>query len=702
MTVAAPASPLLDAARAWYDAGFCVIPSHEDGGKRPFGQWKKYQHERPTWEQLSIWLTSGRYTGIGLIMGKVSGNAEMLEIEGPSDLIAGRVNQLFETARALDIQGDLGLVELVERVYQGCSEVSAGGGLHMFLRITDGPVPGNTKIAMDGDKVVTETRGEGGFVIVWPTPARTGHKPNEAYLLLPNAHPSRAAEVTAAEHQWLHAIFSDAFGGLPEQPASPPAKKPSAPVTTGDLSPFDDYRQRVTWRDILEPAGWTWHSKDADHDYWVRPGKNPRDGHSASTIEDGPLYLFSTSVAGLPVGEGLSKGQVYAHLHHNGDLSAATRQLRNDGYGDPTPPTPTPLAEFILPNPQTDYDPANTYSDLTWVLTGERRQPPPPTWLTTVKGDRLFYTGRVNGLFGDPETAKSWIAMCAITEALHENERCAYLDVDHNGADEIASRLLALGAPAAAIANPDIFRVYEPEDRATLLTFVIDMHQWNPAITVVDSLGEIIPMLGLNSSDNDDLTHAIRAVLKPLAHRVGSCVITIDHLPKSTEARQSGYAIGGIAKKRAVDGAYYSCDTITPAAPDQIGKVRLTVEKDRHGPVRPAAVGQIAGDFILDSTGPGSTWKISTPEAGADGREKPTGAMEQISRYLEQQPYQRSESKNAIITALTEQGPFKKNTLTRALETLADDGLIHVAPKQRRTDKQEVTLVQHYRELDSA
>lgn len=47
-----PASPLLDAARAWHDAGFCVIPSHEDGGKRPFGQWKKYQTERPDWATL--------------------------------------------------------------------------------------------------------------------------------------------------------------------------------------------------------------------------------------------------------------------------------------------------------------------------------------------------------------------------------------------------------------------------------------------------------------------------------------------------------------------------------------------------------------------------------------------------------------------------------------------------------------------------
>ena len=336
-----PAGPLLDAARAWHGAGFCVIPSHEDGGKRPFGQWKKYQSERPDWPTLEGWLKSGRYTGIGLIMGRASGNAEMLEIEGPGNLIVERVQQLFDTAHALDLDGSLGLVNLMERIYHGCAETSAGGGLHIFVKVSDGPVPGNTKLAGTPDKVVAETRGEGGFVIVWPTPARNGHDPDAAYLLLPNAHPDNAATVTAAELEYIHAVFTDSFGGWQEPikhaaPSSPPAKTPASGV-----SPFDDYRQRVTWRDILEPAGWTWHSRDADHDYWTRPGKDKRDGHSASTIEDGPLYLFSSSVTGMPIEQGLSKGQVYAHLHHDGDLSAATRQLRADGYGDVLPQLPS-------------------------------------------------------------------------------------------------------------------------------------------------------------------------------------------------------------------------------------------------------------------------------------------------------------------------------------------------------------------------
>jgi hypothetical protein len=229
----------------------------------------------------------------------------------------------------------------MERIYHGCAETSAGGGLHIFVKVNDGPVPGNTKLAGTPDKVIAETRGEGGFVIVWPTPARNGHDPEAAYLLLPNAHPDNAATITANELEWVHAVFTDAFGGWrepnkPVQKTGTDVLKIGTAPPSGDLTPFDDYRQRVTWRDILEPAGWTWHSKDNDHDYWTRPGKNPRDGHSASTIEDGPFYLFSSSVTGIPIEQGLSKAQVYAHLHHDGDLANATRQLRAEGYGDPT------------------------------------------------------------------------------------------------------------------------------------------------------------------------------------------------------------------------------------------------------------------------------------------------------------------------------------------------------------------------------
>ena len=361
MTMADPANPLLDAAHAWHTAGFCVIPSHEDGSKRPFRQWKEYQTTRPDWPTLERWLLTGRYTGIGLIMGQASGNAEMIEIEGPD--LHVRLGTLYDYAKTLDDKDDLGATDLVSRTYNGCSELSGGNGLHIFVKVTDGPVPGNQKLASTDNKVITETRGEGGFVIVWPTPARHGHDDGAVYMLLPDTSPDNTAQVTSEELDLLHFVFGQAFGGLNDTTTAPTPRHTTAPTprhtttpqpTMTGLSPLDDYRQRTTWRDILEPAGWTHHSEDNEHDYWTRPGKPTGEGHSASTIEDGPFYLFSTSVPNIPHQVGLSKGDIYAHLHHQGDLSTATTALRDKGYGD-------------THNTLTNWNPAAAISDTFWT-----------------------------------------------------------------------------------------------------------------------------------------------------------------------------------------------------------------------------------------------------------------------------------------------------------------------------------------------
>ena len=326
-----PASPLLDAARAWHDAGFCVIPSHEDGGKRPFGQWKKYQTERPDWATLEGWLNSGRYTGIGLIMGKASGNAEMLEIEGPAGDLAGRLDDVVNQARKYD---EIGASELLSTVLMGFTEISAGGGLHTIIRITDGPAHPNTKLAHDGNKVIAETRGEGGFVIVWPTAARTGHEPGAAYVL-ERGGPHSVAQVTSEDRDLLHEIFTHALDKTgPPVIDLKPAAAPQPAASSSGLSPLDDYAQKVTWDEILQTAGWTYSHTDGKREHWTRPGKNKADGASGNIL-DGCLYVHSTSVTDFPINKGLSKGQAYAWLHHGGDLSNATRALRAAGYGDP-------------------------------------------------------------------------------------------------------------------------------------------------------------------------------------------------------------------------------------------------------------------------------------------------------------------------------------------------------------------------------
>ena len=110
------------------------------------------------------------------------------------------------------------------------------------------------------------------------------------------------------------------------------ANTPRGPISRGDDTPLNRLEEDLTWEQILEPAGWRLHHSDRDGTrHWTRPGKEVRDGESATTGHEPDrdrMYCFSDA-AGLPVGECMTKGFVWAQLNHGGDLSAAAQ-----AYGD--------------------------------------------------------------------------------------------------------------------------------------------------------------------------------------------------------------------------------------------------------------------------------------------------------------------------------------------------------------------------------
>lgn len=112
------------------------------------------------------------------------------------------------------------------------------------------------------------------------------------------------------------------------------------------LSPFDHYEKQADWDEILLPHGWRESHRFGHTRYWVRPGKNPRDGHSATTGHDPQrdrLYVFSTETP-FSVGSSYTKPAAYSVLNHGGDMKAAARELKRLGYG--TSYEPEPLGYF--------------------------------------------------------------------------------------------------------------------------------------------------------------------------------------------------------------------------------------------------------------------------------------------------------------------------------------------------------------------
>ena len=351
---------LCHAIQEWIAAGYALLPIRPDETKSPaVTEWASIASGvRPPMaaEDLVGMVQAGRCDGVAVVTGLASGNIEMIELEGRA---TERFPDLEAHAEAV------GLGETLRRLLNGCVEATPGGGLHFYLKISDGPVAGNTKLAQRPGQekkvdVLAETRGQGGYSICAPSGGRT-HETGNAYQLIIGS-PANTPTFTAAEVEDLHRLFR-ILDEMPLPAPRPIASSPAPRATAahqGGLSPGDDFNERATWDELL--VDWTRAREATDHEgrpitFWRRPGKTQ--GISATVLGEGKwLYVFSTSVA-LPTEESLSKFAVYAHLHHGGNFSAAAAELRRQGYGqqdnDPDAADPSlayePFPVALLPQP---------------------------------------------------------------------------------------------------------------------------------------------------------------------------------------------------------------------------------------------------------------------------------------------------------------------------------------------------------------
>jgi putative DNA primase/helicase len=337
---------LLEVALAWHAQGVSVVPARSDGSKAPAAVWKQYQLRRPTIEELTAWFAQPDVHGLGLVCGKVSGNLEMLELEARAV-----TEQLL--AELEDLADNSGLGELWRRVVKGYCELTPTGGLHLLYRISDGPAAPNTKLARrpatdvelatdpNPVRVLVETRGEGGFVVVAPS-AGPVH-PTGAPWQVVTGGPDTVPVLTADERDALYTL-ARTCDRTPDPPAADPAfDQPGTVAGAGGLSPGDDYNGRADWSDILTPAGWRHVYTRGPERYWRRPGKTA--GVSATTGYGAGdwLYVFSTSTV-FESQRTYTKFAATTALDHGGDYRACAAALRHAGYGTPPPEQPRPAA----------------------------------------------------------------------------------------------------------------------------------------------------------------------------------------------------------------------------------------------------------------------------------------------------------------------------------------------------------------------
>jgi len=315
-------------ARAYTDAGLCIIPIKTDGTKAPtVAVWKQYQEAPPGAAAVQEWWGNGHAPGIAVIWGKVSGNGEALDFDAPG---------LYEDFAALCEQQGLG--DLVK----SCPLVETpSGGRHLLYRC-EAPVQGNRKLAqrLDTDtgaiETLIETRGEGGYTIAPGSPLAC-HPDNKPYTFL-RGRPKTLPTITGEQRTLLLALASS-FNEYVKPEAMRREPKTHTQESAG-LSPGDDYNARGDYESLLERHGWQHKGGHGGKTLWQRPGKTgPGISATSNYGGRGLLHVFSSNAAPFEPEQSYSPFGVYALLEHGGDYSEAARELGRQGYGTHLPQT---------------------------------------------------------------------------------------------------------------------------------------------------------------------------------------------------------------------------------------------------------------------------------------------------------------------------------------------------------------------------
>jgi hypothetical protein len=650
--------------------GISVVPVATDGSKRPaLSSWREFQERRPTIEELMRWFSNAE--GVGVICGKVSGNLELLELEGRA--VAQKMHvELKELAFAS------GLGDVWQRINQGYVEITPSGGIHWLYRI-DGEVPGNTKLARrpgenGGIDVLAETRGEGGFVIVAPTNG-TCHPSGGKWEIL-GGSPASIPTLTVPERNELHRLFMT-FDAIPKQEYINEDLKPKAE----GLTPGDDYNAKVTWEQILEPLGWKKVRTESNGTIqWCRPGKDFGISATSNFAGTDKFYVFSSSTIFEPE-RSYSKFAVFALVEHQGDFSAAARALRSLGYGQPRAELST--LEIHSPSLVQLHNEEGEVIESSWIPKEisevDLGQEEPPTMLRREDGNCLLYPGRINAIFGESESGKTWLALEAIRQELEKNNIVFYIDFE-DSARGILNRLKTMRVPTDKFkffryANPDT--KLEPGIGELMRTEIM---AYLPTLIVVDGVNAAMNLLGLDLEKNKDATEFSQRILKPL--RVGGAgILTIDHVTKSKDNR-GNYAIGAQAKRADIDGAAFAVSVAMPFGRGLDGALDILCTKDRPGFVRaicPDAktVGianlKSAPDGGISVSISGGTVVISSAEQ----------RMEQVSQFLERHGYEMNF--NDIKRKLRDEGNGMGSDMVRvALDGLVARGSVQMRPSGQK------------------
>ena len=329
----------LDIAKEYHAAGLHVIPVNKD--KTPLCNWSAYIESQT--EQDIEGLFKNDCYGIAMLTG-VNG-VEVLDIDCKYD-VKGTMFSEFK-----ELINNSGAVSVYETVFQ----VTPTKGFHCIYRCSE--IEGNKKLASRPatnkelekyntevrqynsenehqrkeitdpnrlPKVLFETRGTRGYVLIDPTP-----KYSLQALPLTQAIP----EITPYQRQVIHSA-AKAFHSIIDRTEKRETEKKyeQAIEVSTDLPCWNDYDNRGDVLGLLEKHGWKVVRRIGKRTLLKRPGDTKAKYSGNYHHELRMFKSFSTSTC-FDAEKAYGPFAVYTKLEHNGDFSQAAKELYRRGYG---------------------------------------------------------------------------------------------------------------------------------------------------------------------------------------------------------------------------------------------------------------------------------------------------------------------------------------------------------------------------------
>ena len=548
--------------------GMSVVPVGAD--KRPTIKWGAYQKERMTESEVREMFTDS--CRMGVVCGEVSGGLEVLDFD---------IEGFFP--RWEEVLSDNGYDELLARLVVSRTP---SGGFHVYYRCSNGER--NQKLAqVYGEKgrpeVAIETRGEGGYVVAFPS---------EGY----NMHRGKLSAVPTISDEDRNALVHAAR--ILSEVADEPVSKVQAFSAAG-RRPGDEFNQRADWAGILEPHGWRLVGRIGERERWCRPGKSGR--HTSATTGNGHgkdlLKVFTSNAHPFEVDGVYSKFFAHALLNHAGDVSAAASSLAKDGYRDQAfsaAGQASPVQQSVSAEPSAA-GAANGQLAEPSAAGAKRWKPVPYSVLRARPKKPMLFSGLLGEgdnamIFGKPKEGKTFVvvdllltAVCGGTFAgvfdaarpltvayftneglgsLHERLR-ACQDFNAIPFEDIESRLLVF---------EDVPQLYSQEGSDTFRAFA---DEWDgPAIdiAVIDTLNKAT--LGADENSNSDAAQVSKSLLY-VRRKLGCSTVLVHH------SNKDGSSVRGTS---AYDGdldVQLKVERMAPGASQRV--LSLTFAKDLSG-----------------------------------------------------------------------------------------------------------------------